>query len=89
MRKFVKKIEVKDITKMTDNQIGKLECGDMVAKNTNGMHHCYVVTYKQEGVGICLSYFAYGYLETVSYDYNAETGHWVYNSTDIWQAQQQ
>ena len=32
MRKFVKKIEVQDITKMTDYEIGKLECGDMVAK---------------------------------------------------------
>lgn len=88
MRKFVKKIEVQDITKMTDYEIGKLECGDMVAKKTNNMHHCYVVSYKEEGVGICLSYSACGYLETVSYDFNAETGHWVYNSTDVWQAQQ-
>ena len=85
MRKFTKKIEVTDITKMTDNQINKLECGDMVLKNTDGMHHCYVVSYKQNGVGICLSYSAYGYLETVSYDYT--DGKWVYNSTDIWQAQ--
>ena len=86
MRKFTKKIEVTNITEMTNYQINKLECGDMVLKNTNGMHHCYIVSYKQNGVGICLSYSAYGYLETVSYDYNAETGKWVYNSTDIWQA---
>ena len=43
--------------------------------------HNYIVTYKEEKHGICLSYYAAGYLETVSYDYT--NGHWVYNSTDI------
>lgn len=85
MRKFAKKIEVKDITKMSDNQINKLECGDVVQKKTNNMHHCYIVSYKENNVGICLTYSACGYLETVSYDYTG--GHWVYNSTDVWQAQ--
>ena len=85
MRKFVKKIEVKDITKMTDNQINKLECGDKVAKNTNGQYHCYTVSYKQNGVGICLTYTDASVVETVSYDFTG--GHWVYNSTDIWRAQ--
>ena len=81
MRKFVKKIEVKDITKMTDYKINKLECGDIVAKNTNGQHHCYIVSYKQDGVGICLTYTDASVVETVSYDYTE--GHWVYNSTDV------
>lgn len=81
MRKFTKKIEVKDITKMTDNQINKLECGDKVVKNTNGQYHCYTVSYKQNGVGICLTYTDASVVETVSYDYTE--GEWVYNSTDI------
>ena len=92
MRKFVKKIEVKDITKMTDYEINKLECGDLVVKITvegqRELRHTYVVSYKENNQGICLSYSACGYLETVAYDFNAETGHWVYNSTDVWQAQQ-
>ena len=45
------------------------------------MYHTYIVTYKEEYKGICLSYFAAGYLETVSYDYT--DGVWVYNSTDV------
>lgn len=81
MRKFTKKIEVADITKLTNNQINKLECGDMVLKNTDGQLHCYVVSYKQNGVGICLTYTDCENVETVAYDYT--DGVWVYNSTDI------
>ena len=81
MRKFVKKIEVTDITKLTDYQVDKLECGDVVAKNTNGQYHCYVVSFKQKGVGMCLTYSDATINETVSYDYT--NGHWVYNSTDV------
>ena len=81
MRKFVKKIEVKNINAMTDYEINKLECGDIVAKNTNGQYHCYTVSYKQNGVGICLTYTDASCVETVSYDFTG--GHWVYNSTDV------
>ena len=81
MRKFVKKIEVIDITKLNDNQINKLECGDIVAKNTNGQYHTYILSYKQNGVGICLTYTDASVVETVSYDFTES--HWVYNSTDV------
>ena len=81
MRKIVKKIEVTDITKMTDYQINSLECGDKVVKNTNGQYHSYNVSYKQNGVGICLTYTDASVVETVSYDYTNK--HWVYNSTDV------
>ena len=81
MRKIVKKIEVKNINAMTDYEINELECGDIVAKNTNGQYHCYTVSYKQNGVGICLTYTDASVVETVSYDYTG--GHWVYNSTDV------
>ena len=80
----VKRLYVEDITKLTDDQIEPLECGDIIVKQTNadGHHykHTYVVSYKEEKVGICMTYTASGLVETVSYDYT--DGHWVYNSTD-------
>ena len=80
MRKFLKKFEVTDIKKLTNYQINKLEVGDVVAKNTNGQDHNYIVSYKQNGVGMCLTYSDATYLETISYDY--VEGNWVYNSQD-------
>ena len=80
----VKRIYVEDITKLTDDQIEVLECGDSVVKltNANDRHykHTYTVSYKEEKVGICMTYTASGLVETVSYDFT--DGHWVYNSTD-------
>lgn len=75
-------IEVADITKLTDEQLDALNVGDKVVKVTGTDKHLYVVTYKATtGGGICLSYNAAGYGETVSYD-RTESG-WSYNSTDI------
>lgn len=74
-------ISVSNITAMSDAQLDGLKVGDVVQKITGDEKHCYTVTYKEEHHGICLSYFAAGYTETVSYDYVG--GHWVYNSTDI------
>ena len=74
-------VECTDITKLTDDQINALHCGDYLVKKTGKQRHAYKVTYKEDKQGICLSYFACGYTETVSYDYTA--GHWVYNSTDV------
>ena len=82
-------IKTNDITKMTKNEIDGLNCGDVVVKVTEAdghvYNHAYMVSYKENKVGICLTYSAAGYLETVSYDYT--DGNWVYNSTDVWQAQ--
>ena len=52
-------------------------------EGTGKQKHTYIVTYKGEGSGegICLSYNACGYGETVSYD-RTDSG-WQYNSTDI------
>ena len=74
---------VEDITKMSDTLLNQLQCGDRVSKLTGKMKHNYIVTYKEELHGICLSYYACGYLETISYDYNTTTKHWVYNSKDV------
>lgn len=75
-------IEVTDITKLTDAQLDALNVGDKVIKVTGTDKHLYLVTYKAtEGGGICLSYNAAGYGETVSYD-RTDSG-WAYNSTDV------
>ena len=76
-------IEVTDITAMTAEQLDALNVGDKVVKVTGAQKHLYLVSYKGDGVGegICLSYNAAGYGETVSYD-RTESG-WAYNSTDV------
>lgn len=75
-------IEVADITKLTDEQLDSLNVGDKVVKVTGTDKHLYLVTYKATtGGGICLSYNAAGYGETVAYD-RTESG-WAYNSTDV------
>lgn len=76
-------VEVTDITAMTKEQLDALNVGDKVVKVTGKQKHLYFVTYKGEGEGegICLSYNACGYGETVSYDRSGED--WVYNSTDV------
>lgn len=75
-------IEVTDITKLTNDQLDALQVGDKVVKITGTDKHLYLVTYKATtGGGICLSYNAAGYGETVSYD-RTESG-WAYNSTDV------
>jgi len=75
-------IVVEDIKGLTAAQLDSLDVGDMVIKVTGTDKHLYVVTYKATtGGGICLSYNAAGYGETVSYD-RTESG-WAYNSTDV------
>lgn len=74
-------LEVENITALTNAQINDLSAGDIVVKKTGNQKHTYVVTYKEDGQGICLSYFDAGYLETVSYDFVTDA--WVYNSTDV------
>lgn len=74
-------LEVSNITALTTAQINALAAGDVVIKNENGNKHTYVVSYKEDGVGICLTYVDASTAETVSYDFT--NNEWVYNSTDI------
>ena len=78
---YIKKVEVTNIQEISSSILSSLNCGDMVIKNTSGSKHTYVVSYKQDDVGICLTYSDATVVETVSYDYVTDT--WVYNSTDI------
>lgn len=73
-------LEVNNITALTTAQINALAAGDVVIKNENGNKHTYVVSYKENNVGICLTYVDATLSETVSYDYT--NNEWVYNSTD-------
>lgn len=79
--KFPRKLEVKDVKALTDAQINKLKCGDVVVKDEEGSQHAYIVTFKKNNVGICLTYTDASVVETQSYDYT--DGKWVYNSADI------
>lgn len=76
-----KRIFVEDVKTLTNGQIAVLECGDFVVKQTGNQKHTYKVTYKEENVGLCITYEDATLVETVSYDWNGEK--WVYNSTDI------
>lgn len=70
-----------NMTELSDDQINSLNCGDVVLKEDESGKHAYLVSYKKDGVGICITYTDASVVETVSYDYTE--GHWVYNSTDV------
>ena len=82
------RVVVDDIEAISGDVLDDLECGDNVIKHTvsggKDLYHNYIVTHKQE-TGICMTYFACGYLETISYD--KVDGAWVFNSKDVWQAE--
>ena len=82
-KKGVVKDEVTDIKELSKETLDELQVGDIVQKVTGNKKHAYMVTYKGEGAGegICLTYCAAGYMETVSYDRSGSN--WVYNSTDV------
>lgn len=72
--------KVTDITKIPSEVCEALACGDVLVKTTTNQKHAYIVSYKEAGVGMCLTYTDATTVETVSYDYT--DGAWVYNSTD-------
>ena len=75
------KVASSSITQLTNKEINELKAGDIVTKKTDNQYHTYIVSYKEDGQGICLTYSAAGYQETVSYD--LIDGVWTYNSTDV------
>ena len=83
------RVVVDDIQAISGDVLDDLECGDFVIKHTvesgKDLYHCYIVSHKQ-ATGICMTYSACGYLETISYD--KVDGVWTFNSKDVWQAEQ-
>lgn len=73
---------VHDIKDINSNILDALKCGDIIVKTDSTGGHAYLVTYKKEKVGICLTYLDASTVETQSYDYDEDTGTWVYNSED-------
>ena len=76
-----------DIKTLTTDDINKLRAGDIVLKEDESGKHTYVVSYKKDGTGICLTYTDATYVETISYDYNSVTKEWTYNSMDATEIQ--
>lgn len=74
------KYEVENIKAIPSDILNEVKCCDVIAKKTGEQYHCYIVTYKQENAGICLTYFDASVVETQSYDYVTDA--WVYNSED-------
>lgn len=70
-----------DMTKLSGSFLNSLVAGDIVVKQTGEQQHAYIVSYKQDGTGICLTYTDASVVETISYDYVGSN--WVYNSTDV------
>jgi len=74
-----------EIESLPQELLESLDCGDTIVKRTGNMKHLYRVSYKEAGVGLCFTYCACGYIETISYD--KTDGVWVFNSKDVWQAE--
>lgn len=89
VEKMPKRVEVDNIEQIDGAILEELQCGDIVVKKTKegkkDLFHTYIVSHKQ-ATGICMTYSASGYLETISYDKGAQG--WVFNSKDVWQAQE-
>ena len=75
------KFKVSSISSLSSEQCEELKCGDVVCKEDSTGLHAYIVSYKKDGVGICLTYTDASCIETVSYDYVTDA--WVYNSMDL------
>ena len=77
-----------DIQHLSAEACEKLQCGDKVVKLTvegdKELYHTYFVTHKQ-ATGMCITYFACGYLETISFD--KVDGEWQAGEKEVWQAQ--
>jgi len=71
---------VSDMTALTNEQCNSLHCGDIVLKEDSTGQHAYIVSYKKEDTGMCITYTDASCVETVSYD--LIEGTWTYNSTD-------
>lgn len=76
-----------NIRTLTTADINKLKAGDIVLKEDETGKHAYVVSYKKDGTGICMTYTDATYVETISYDYNSVTKEWTYNSMDATEIQ--
>ena len=82
-------VENDEIESLPQELLEALDCGDTIIKCTlidgKVFKHLYKVSFKADGVGLCFTYTACGYIETISYD--KTDGVWVFNSKDVWQAE--
>ena len=76
-------VEVDNVEEIPSGILEALDCGDTVVKISGGQKHNYKITYKQDKVGICLTYIDADNVETISYGWNGETKSWDFNSKNI------
>lgn len=79
-KKAVIAVVVSNIKQIPDKILSSLKSGDIVQKEDSSGKHSYIVSFKKDGTGICLTYTDASVVETQSYDFT--DGHWVYNSED-------
>lgn len=79
--KSPKRYEAEDIEHLSDAFLSNLKAGDEVIKKTGEQKHSYVVSFKKDDEGMCLTYTDASVVETISYD--LVDGHWVFNSKDV------
>lgn len=79
--KYTRVYEVTNIKNISESILSALKAGDMVLKSDSTGKHAYIVSFKKDNVGLCLTYTDASVVETQSYDYT--DGHWVYNSEDV------
>lgn len=79
----MEKLVVENMTELTSEECEALKCGDIVLKEDETGQHAYLVSFKKNKVGMCITYTDASVVETVSYDYDNVEESWVYNSTDI------
>ena len=76
-----KTYETTDIQALTNDFINQLKAGDIVLKKDSTGEHAYIVSFKKDLTGMCLTYTDASCVETISYDYTSSN--WVFNSKDI------
>ena len=74
-------LEVESVEELTSEQCEALVVGQRVIKNNDGNKHAYVVSYKEDNVGMCLTYADCENVETIAYD--CVEGEWQFNSKDV------
>ena len=73
-------VETDSIEALTSDQVDSLDCGDTVVKVDADGKHAYRVSLKKDKEVLCLTYADADRVETITYDFNAETKQWEYNA---------
>ena len=76
-------LKVNDIEALTNRQCNALNVGDQIIKIADKKKYLYVVTYKEDKQGLCISYADAEKTETVIYNYDASIKKWECVDTKV------